>query len=390
MARIDELYPAKHLIQIDGGWWTERGDYTSVREDLPGGIKAISEAIVAAGNIPGLHFDGFRADLASEIYRKHPEYFLHDVNGDVIVEPLSHFDRDMNYIYFDFSHPGAREHIAECIRVMREEWGIKYFKVDFLRFGLEWKIKEQLGWRGIEMQEVVAHDPSLTSIERFRLGMKTIREAIGEENYFLGCSAVFGPALGFVDGMRTGGDIHPTFDAFRNRTIANSGNFYLEGTVFRSDVDYLVFREGEDEDDRVSRAPNKYGNTTAMNEARMWSHYNKLFGNVRLASDNLNLLRDERKALIREVFDWPAAEESVPLDVWTTATDRDDAFEQILSRSGDEIFLGLFNWSDEPKEYDVTHFGLRQPVVLEPRHSTILIYQGSASFRDLASKLKTR
>ncbi len=389
MARVDELYPAEHLIQMDGGWWTERGDYTSVREDLEGGIKAISEAIVAAGNIPGLHFDGFRGDLDSEIYREHPEYFLHDVDGNVIVEPVPHFDRKMNYIYFDYSHPGARQHIAECIRVMREEWGITYFKVDFLRFGLESEIRRQLRMRGIEMGKVAAHDPTISGVERFRLGIETIQQAIGGENYFLGCSSVFGPAIGFVDGMRTGADIHPTFDAFRDRTLTNSGNFYLDGTVFRADVDYLVFREGEDEDDRVSRAPHKYGNVTPMNEARTWSHYNKLVGNVRLASDNLNLLRDERKALIREAFDWPAADESVPLDVWTRASDRNDGFEWILSRSGDEIFLGLFNWSDEPKEYDVTHFGLRQPVVLEPRHSTILIYQGQDSFRELAARLQT-
>jgi len=390
MARIDELYPARHLIQIDGGWWSERGDYMTPRDDLPGGIKAMADAIVAAGNIPGLHFDGFRADLASDVYRENPEFFLHDVDGNIIFSPESRYDRDMNHIFFDFSHPGAREYIAECIRVMKEEWGITYFKIDFLSSGLEWQMRRQLAWRGIEMKEVVAYDPTITSIERFRLGMATMQEAIGEENYFLGCSAIFGPAIGFVDGMRTGADIHPTFDAFRNRAAANSSNFYLDGTVFRADVDYLVFREGEDEDDRVSGDPHKSGNVTPMNEVRMWSHYNKLFGSIRLASDNLNLLRPERKALVRETFDWPAADESVPLDVWTSASDRDDAFEWILSRSGDDIFLGLFNWSDEPKEYDVTQFGLRQPVVLEPRHSTILIYQGQDSFRELAAKMQTR
>jgi len=390
MARVDELYPAKHLIQIDGGWWSERGDYLSVRDDLPGGIKAISEAIVAAGNIPGLHFDGFRADLESDIYREHPEYFLHDVYGNVIVDPESRYDRDMHHIFFDFSHPGAREYIAECIRVMKEEWGITYFKIDFLRYGLESEIKRKFDRRGLELNEIVAYDPTITGIERFRLGLQTMQDAIGDENYFLGCSAVFAPAIGFVDGMRTGGDIHPTFDAFRDRTLANSGNFYLDGTVFRADVDYLVFREGEDEDDRVSRDPHKYDNVTPMNEVRMWSDYNKLFGNIRLASDNLNLLRPERKALIREAFEWPAADESVPLDIWKRASDRTDGFEWILSRSGDEIYLGLFNWGDEPKEYDVTHFGISQPVVLEPRHSTILIYQGQDSFRELAAKLQSR
>lgn len=385
MEQVNALFPASHLIQIDGGWWTERGDYQSVRPDLPGGIKAMAEAIREAGNIPGLHFDGFRADLASEVYRKHPEFFLHDQDGNVIVDHESRYDRDMNHIFFDFSHPGARAHIAECVATMRE-WGITYFKVDFMRYGLESEIRRKLR----NVKKVVAHDPTISGVERFRLGMQTLRDAIGDENYFLGCSAVFGPTIGFVDGMRTGGDVHPVYEEFRERVLANSGNFYLDGVVYNADVDYLVFREGADEDERVSGDPKKSGNTLPLNEARTWADYNKLFGNCRLQSDNLNLLRPERKALVREVFEWPAADESVPLDVWESASDRNDGFEVILSRRSDQIFLGLFNWGDAAKTYDLTPFGLKTPVLLEGRHSTILVYQGEDNFDGLARKLQNR
>lgn len=389
MAQVEALYPGRHLIQIDGGWWTERGDYMSVRPDLPGGIKALADAIKAAGHIPGLHFDGFRADLASEIYRTHPEYFLHDQDGNVIVDHVSRYDRDMNYIFFDYSHPGVRAHIAECVATMRE-WGITYFKVDFMRYGLESEIKRKLQRKHGRTIKVIAHDPAVTGVERFRLGMQALRDAIGMENYFLGCSAVFGPAIGFVDGMRTGGDVHPVYKEFRERVLANSGNFYLDGVVYNADVDYLVFREGADEDDRVSGDPMKSGNVLPINEARTWADYNKLFGNCRLQSDNLNLLRAERKALVREVFDWPAADESVPLDVWTKAADRNDGFEMILSRRGEQIFLGLFNWGDAPKAYDLAEFGLSGPVTLDGRHSTILMYQGMDTFSELARKLESR
>ncbi len=119
MAELNEFAPDANLIQIDGGWWTERGDYMSVRPDLPGGIKAIVDRIKADGKIPGLHFDGFRGDAAAEIVKTHPEYFLHDQNGVLIVETKPLVDRDMNYTFFDYSHPGARAYIAECIRTMR-------------------------------------------------------------------------------------------------------------------------------------------------------------------------------------------------------------------------------------------------------------------------------
>ena len=42
MDALNKLAPKANMIQIDGGWWTERGDYTTIRPDLlPGGIKAI-------------------------------------------------------------------------------------------------------------------------------------------------------------------------------------------------------------------------------------------------------------------------------------------------------------------------------------------------------------
>jgi alpha-galactosidase len=385
MAEVNQLAPGPHLIQIDGGWWTERGDYTSVRANLPGGIKALADRIKAAGNIPGLHFDGFRGDVRSEIYRKHPEYFLHDQDGKVIADHEPRFDKVLSSIYFDYSHPGARRYIADCIARMRE-WGITYFKVDFMRFGLESEIKQAHP----HVQRVVAHDPSLTGVERFRLGLQTMRDAIGPENYFLGCSAVFGPCIGFVDGMRTGGDIHPHYPEFPIRVLANSGNFYLDRTVFNVDADYLVFREAADEDDRVSKDPKKFGGSLAMHEARTWADYLKLFGNARLQSDNLMLLRPERKALVKEVFAWPVMDESVPLDMWQKATSREDGFELILARKGGQIFLGVFNWGDADKSYPLAAFGLSQPLALKGHHSTILTYQGTDTFDQLFAKLNSR
>ena len=170
---LNKLASDANLIQIDGGWWTERGDYQNVRPNLmPGGIKAIAARITAEGKIPGLHFDGFRGDAKSEIYKTHPDYFLHDQDGKVISEAGN--------IYFDYSHPGARAYIAECIRNMKENWGIRYFKVDFMRYGL----KDDVLGKNKEAKGIKAYDPTITSVERFRLGMKTMREAMGPDIYF--------------------------------------------------------------------------------------------------------------------------------------------------------------------------------------------------------------
>ena len=385
--QLNKLAPEANLIQIDGGWWPERGDYQSVRPNLlPGGIKAIAARITSEGKIPGLHFDGFRGDANSEIYKAHPEYFLHDQDGKLIVEVNEKPDKVMRNIYFDYSHPGARAYIAECIRNMKENWGIRYFKVDFMRYGLEDDIKAA----NKQVKSIKAHDPTITSVERFRLGMKTMREAMGPDTYFLGCSAVFGPCIGFVDGMRTGGDINPRYEAFPERSLANLGHFYLSGKVFNGDADYLVFRAAADEDEKVSKENVKRGGSLTMNEAQMWADLNKLYGNFRLQSDNLMTLRPERQALVKEVFQYPPMDETVPLDVWRHATNKGDGFELVLARKGKEIYLGVFNWSDTPKEYALAAFGKPEPVKLAGRHSVILKYDGKDSFAQLCQKLQSR
>jgi alpha-galactosidase len=386
MDALNKLAPEANMIQIDGGWWIERGDYQTVRPNLPGGIKAIVSRIKSEGKTPGLHFDGFRGDAASEICKAHPEYFLHDQDGKMIVEVKEMPDRVMKYTYFDYSHPGARAHIAECIRNMKENWGVTYFKVDFMRYGLENDIKA----KSKHVKSIKAHDPTITGVERFRLGMQAMREAMGPDSYFLGCSAVFGPCIGFVDGMRTGGDIHPRYQAFPERSLANLGNFYLSGKVFNGDADYVVFREAIDEDETVSKEDVKHGGSMTLNEAQMWADFNKIYGTARLHSDNLVTLRPERQALVKEVFQYPAMDETVPLDLWKHGKNKGDGFELVLARKGKEVYLGVFNWGATPKEYDVTAFGKAEPVKLDGRHSVILKYDGKDSFAQLCEKLKSK
>ena len=383
---LNKLAPEANMVQIDGGWWIERGDYQTVRPNLPGGIKAIVSRIKSEGKTPGLHFDGFRGDAASEVCKAHPEYFLHDQDGKMIVEVKEMPDRVMKYTYFDYSHPGARAHIAECIRNMKENWGVTYFKVDFMRYGLENDIKA----KSKHVKSFKAHDPTITGVERFRLGMQAMREAMGPDSYFLGCSAVFGPCIGFVDGMRTGGDIHPRYEAFPERSLANLGNFYLSGKVFNGDADYVVFREAIDEDESVSQEDVKHGGSMTLNEAQMWADFNKIYGTARLHSDNLVTLRPERQALVKEVFQYPAMDETVPLDLWKHGKNKSDGFELVLARKGGEVYLGVFNWGETPKEYDVAAFGKAEPVKLDGRHSVILKYDGKDSFAQLCEKLKSK
>jgi alpha-galactosidase len=103
----------------------------------------------------------------------------------------------------------------------------------------------------------------------------------------------------------------------------------------------------------------------------------------RLNSDNLPTLRPERIALVKEVFQYPAMDETVPLDVWRHATKKSDGFELILARKDKQIYLGVFNWDDATQEYKIPAFGKDGIHSLEARHAKVLTYTGSLSFDEL-------
>ncbi len=385
MIAIKKIYPTANLFQVDAGWSTVRGDNTSIRADLEGGMKAIADLSKAAGMTPGIWIDGFRADSTSEIFKKHPEYFLRDQNNKIIVETKQKTDEVWNHVFFDYSHPDARGYMAENIRIIKEVWGFRYFKIDFMRFGLNQQIRNM----NPSVKKIKAFDTTITDLERMRLGLSTMRKAIGQENYFLGCSAVFAPCIGFVDGMRTAGDINPNYDAFSERVLGNAGNFYLK-KVFNVDADYLVFRTASDEDNSVSQEAKKHGGNLTLNEAKMWADFNKLYGNCRLSSDNLISLRPERIDLIKEVFKYPPMDETVPLDAWQHAKNKYDGFELIIAYKGKDIYLGVFNWGEKPKEYALQSFGISKAVHLEGRNSLLLKYEGKDTFKELCQKLQSK
>jgi len=379
---MKQLAPSTNLIQIDAGWYTQRGDFSTSRADFPGGMKEVANRIKAAGMMPGVWIDGMRANTDSEVFKNHPEYFLHDQDGNVIVQVRRPEGPDRDRVYLDYSHPGAQAHMAECIRAVTKEMGIPYLKIDFLRFGLNAEILQV----NPSFKSIKPFDPAITDIERMRLGLQTMRVAAGPDIYILGCSAVFGPCIGFVDGMRTGGDINPRFEAFSERVLANAGNSYLSGKAFNGDADYLVFREAADEDEFVSQEKVKHGGGLTLNEAQMWADFVKLYGKVRLSSDKLATLRKERRELLKEVFDFPVMDETVPLDFWQHGKDKGDGYELILARHTEDIYLGIFNWSEETKEYSLPDFegGIKK---LDARHSTILKYTGSLTFNELRKKI---
>lgn len=349
-----------NIIQIDGGWWIHRGDYLSVRDNLQGGMKAIAEYAKSKGYRAGIHLDGFRADKKSDLYKSNPDWFLKDQDGEVVCYSIDKGDTFMEYIYFDYSNPAVCAYMKNVLKTIRTEWGFSYFKIDFMRYGLLETILEEHGVNNKintkPITKILSFNNNMTSVQRTRAGLKAMREGI-DEGFFLACSSIFGPTLGIVDGLRTGQDISPTFDYYKATSFQNAGNFYLNHTVVQNDADYLVVRNSKDEEPERAWGKTKFGGTTTLNEAEMWSNYISLFGGIKISSDNLITLRDERKKLITNAFKYNTARRFIPLDLWDHAMTKDDTFNIMLAENVDGVYLALFNWDDNQQQFLLDGFG---------------------------------
>ena len=177
-------------VQIDMGYCI-LGDWLSGNERWPDGILPFIKKIREHGHVPGLWIGPFMVSDKSRLYREHEDWVLKGLDG----KPLIEWQRpDGNYFHLDTSHPGAFEYLRSVFRTLHS-WGIRYYKTDFLDWGLT------------DSTLCKRYTPGKTSVQYFRDVMTMIRETIGTESFWLGCISPFGPMIGLVDGMRVSNDV---------------------------------------------------------------------------------------------------------------------------------------------------------------------------------------
>ncbi|MEO8616822.1 MAG: hypothetical protein ABI600_16900, partial [Luteolibacter sp.] len=182
-------------------------------------------------------------------------------------------------------------YIVHCLRTLRS-WGARYFKTDFLF------------WAFFEPgdDQVRRHTPGLTSVERMRNLLTAMRDAIGEDAFWLGCLAPFPPMIGFADAMRTGGDNasvwpfdlsaggHSALHLIRSSWAAQ----FINGILWQNDADSLILRDFHTE--------------LSSQETHTLAYWVAALGGAVNTSDPLHLCSAERRKLWRFCAQGPLAD----------------------------------------------------------------------------------
>ena len=189
------------VVQLDDGYQRAVGDWLETNERFPGGLEGVARAIRDAGFEAGLWTAPFAASAESELLRNHPDWALIDERAEGETRWLRgtfnpEWSQDGWVYALDSSHPELLAHLEKVFRTLKG-LGFSYQKLDFLYMA---------AMRGR------ASDPGVTRAERLRSGLEAIRRGAGEESFLLGCGSPLGPAVGWVDGMRIGPDVAPSWE----------------------------------------------------------------------------------------------------------------------------------------------------------------------------------
>ncbi|WP_045378233.1 glycoside hydrolase family 36 protein [Vibrio campbellii] len=180
-------------VLLDDGYQAFMGDWLTPSDKFSGGVKELIHNIRAKGKKPAIWMAPFIAQPESEIFKKHPDWFVRHEDGDLLkAEDVTYGGwRCTPWYILDTSNPEVQDHLTHVVSVMRQEWGVELFKLDANYWGTLKGKRSQSG---------------VTGVEAYRMGMEAIAKG-AEDAWLLGCNAPMWPSLGLVDAMRVSDDV---------------------------------------------------------------------------------------------------------------------------------------------------------------------------------------
>ncbi|MCD6551229.1 alpha-galactosidase [Thermotoga sp.] len=263
------------VFQIDDAYEKDIGDWLITRRDFPS-VREMAETIEKNGFIPGIWTAPFSVSETSDAFNSHPEWIVKEDNAP----KMAYRNWEKKIYALDLSNEEVLDWLFNLFGSLKK-MGYRYFKIDFLFAG---------AIPGVRKKQI-------TPIQAFRLGMETIRKAVGEESFILGCGSPLLPAVGYVDGMRIGPDTAPFWGedipdrgvpaakwALRN-TITR---YFMHDRLWLNDPDCLILRE-----EKVELTPK---------ERELYSYTCGALDNMIIESDDLSLVGEHGKRVLKETL----------------------------------------------------------------------------------------
>lgn len=272
---VDALQSHKYpinIFQIDDGFQTAIGDWLSINDKFPNGMKPVADKIKSAGFKAGLWLAPYAVGFTSRIVKEHPDWLITDPETK---KPVVAGPNWGGFYALDMYNRGARDYLKEVFDVVLQDWGFDMLKLDFCfaaamipRMG---KSRGEIMWEAMEL----------------------IRELVGPEKLVLGCGVPLASAFRKVDYCRIGSDVAPWWEDSKlkllhvrervstaNSLVSTLTRWTMSDRMFGNDPDVMILRN--------------HKNKLSPDERYTLCVLNNILGALVFSSDNVSLYgRDE-------------------------------------------------------------------------------------------------
>jgi alpha-galactosidase len=332
--------------QIDEGYQFARGEYTTADAKLfPRGVGYIADLVRHDGLTFGLWTAPFEVSERAWVFETHPEWLLHNAAGQLIHIGYVTDKHDALYV-LDATNPGAQQYLRQTYSTLYN-WGLRFIKMDFM---------DDTAVEGAYTR------PNTTALEAQRIGLKIIREAVGEDVVLDKDGSPMLNPVGLVDAGRISQDTGHSFDASRDAASGIAARYYMNRNYFIADPDAFTVstQTVDDQSWHGGKRP------LTLDEAKVSIALAAVSGGMFEIGDDLPTLSAsaERLALVKnpDLIDMARlGRASVPTDLLSYSEKDGQASIFLLQESPRQSILTVFNWTDAARSraIDLAALGLK-------------------------------
>lgn len=277
-------------IQIDDGYQEYMGDWLSQTDKFKTPLKKLCQDITDSGFEPAIWVAPFIAERDSGLFSEHPDWFVKDMNGRPLSSDKCSFGgwRRGPWYMLDGSHPEARAHLTKLFKTLREEWKIKYFKLDANMWGA--------------LPFGVRHQKNTTSVQAYKMGMQAILDGAGTDSFILGCNAPMWPSLGLVHGMRITNDNNRSFERFEQLCYECFRRNWQNGVLWVNDPDTVLIKNKISSVMGPDGKKVKTQENVTSDEYMFCAAYVLASGGMILSSDDITSFTEEEADILKKML----------------------------------------------------------------------------------------
>jgi len=336
-----------NYFQIDEGYQYARGEYSTPDAHLfPRGMEYIGDRVRHHGINFGIWTAPFEVSDRSWVFQNHKDWLLHNSAGELIHIGYVTDHHDPLYV-LDTTNPGSQGYLKKTYSTLVNNWGVRFIKMDFM---------------DDSAVEGAYYRPNTTAMEAQRIGLKVIRDTVGEHVVLdKDGSAMLNP-VGIVDAGRISQDTGHTFDASRDAASGIAARFYMNRNYFVADPDAFTVAT-QVVDDQAWHGGQK---PLTLDEAKVSIALAAVSGGMFEIGDDLPTLGSsaERLALVknRNLIDMARlGHASIPVDLMSYGPGDQQPSIFLLKQDKRQTVLTVFNWTEQAqtRKIDLSSLGLK-------------------------------